>query len=283
MSKIEIKIHALSTETASKLYQFDGKFNVSLHGDITLGDGDKIPHHLYITTSETPKEEGIYIIVNDQLRKTMILHGSLGYFTIDSGHLPIHKGCRKVVATDDKDLQINVSKIHSGLLNKEVIVYNTLSPISPEFQQAWVKAANEGKLIVDAQMEMEEIDEGEEDWLGDNENGEPFWNSKIVTKPKLNSQGYVTILPVKEKTYTQQELNSKIAGALMSGLQYGYAMETNSFEDEVISVYSKLCKIWEVEKMYSRVEILNALNEPYGTGSVNRDEYKSRVIKKLDL
>lgn len=38
-----------------------------------------------------------------------------------------------------------------------------------------------------------------------------------------------------------------------------------------------------VKDNYTREEILEALNDPYGAGSVNRDEYRQRVLTKLGL
>lgn len=37
------------------------------------------------------------------------------------------------------------------------------------------------------------------------------------------------------------------------------------------------------EKQYTKNQITEALNESYGAGSVNRDEYRSRVMEKLGL
>jgi hypothetical protein len=38
------------------------------------------------------------------------------------------------------------------------------------------------------------IDKGEEDWIGDDINGEPFWNQKLEPKKITNSQGLTQIV-----------------------------------------------------------------------------------------
>lgn len=40
---------------------------------------------------------------------------------------------------------------------------------------------------------------------------------------------------------------------------------------------------WQAEKMYSKEQRLKAFSDPFGQGSLERDEYKSRVMDKLDL
>lgn len=198
MSKTNIKVYALPTEKA-----IDGgilqsthqpkewrNYNPPLHGNKIKQVGfenstkEWQPYHLYATTSETPK-------VGDWI----LCAGADG-----DGPITILKytgkelGIAKVVATTDKDLLAkygNDGEIYGKM--KE-----GLPQLSPEFQQAWVREANNGTPIVDAMMEMEDYLTEELALKGS------FTNYR----PKFNPQGFVTILPVKEKMYTREEIVS---------------------------------------------------------------------------
>ena len=108
-----------------------------------------------------------------------------------------YTGCFKIVATTNKELLIDYSGYEYGT-GREYKANVYLPQISPEFQQAWVKAMNNNVPIVDALMEMEEeilyTDDGL-DYKGD-------------LQPKLNEQGYVTILPITEKMYNIKEVEN---------------------------------------------------------------------------
>jgi hypothetical protein len=43
-------------------------------------------------------------------------------------------------------------------------------------------------------FECEMVDKGEEDWIGDDINGEPFWNQKLEPKTITNSQGLTQLV-----------------------------------------------------------------------------------------
>ena len=213
MSKIEIKVHALPTEKAL-IHLINGTYVWNeLH---STAYGCSIPHHLYATTSETPKEGDWFIKDNILYQAVRRPDGVefVGYYTTDFQY--IDKDCRKVVATDDKDLYFQP---------QEMKTWSDNSPeqISPEFQQAWVREANKGTPIVDAMVEMAE----ERHMMGVDIDDNSKINYDIITYPKLNPQGYVTILPVKEKMYTAQELKTYCAAAFIrkdvkGGLAFDY-------------------------------------------------------------
>ena len=217
--KQNVQVHALPTEKASNIRKLQGSNQFQYFDTPVLKYGELAKtHHLYVTTSETPKKGDWVIadyktgftyldgslctdgkIVLVQVTKIVLGNVEHGKQLLFSNGRSTHeiKFCRKVVATDDKDLYSNPTHYDDGTLR----AFHTkalLPQISPEFQQAWVRKANKGTPIVDAIMEMEERGY--------------YWTSTETKRwvenlqPKLNPQGYVTILPVKEKMYSREEL-----------------------------------------------------------------------------
>jgi hypothetical protein len=78
-------------------------------------------------------------------------------------------------------------------LAKEEILYN-------DQKRAWWKQGynkakekyNKAKYPVAFECEM--VDKGEEDWIGDDITGEPFWNEKLEPKTITNSQGQTQLV-----------------------------------------------------------------------------------------
>lgn len=197
--KKDIQVHALPTEKASYnsiLLETDGlgthtkwvinlnpKFNEEVEPYKSIGGTRWNPHCLYITIDAQPKD-GEYCINTFHPNEGLIKAG----VDVSMNYISIRNQYKKVVATTDKELH---KEVWSS--NGRVLMAETQCPqISPEFQRAWVKAANEGKPIVDAVMEFEDKFETIEN------------EYDIVTctdNPKINDKGYVTILPKVEKMY----------------------------------------------------------------------------------
>jgi hypothetical protein len=72
--------------------------------------------------------------------------------------------------------------------------YNICKATYPNFDE-WIEAKeyNKAKALQQPKypvaFECEMIDKGEEDWIGDDITGEPFWNQKLEPKTITNSQG----------------------------------------------------------------------------------------------
>lgn len=194
--KQEIKVYALPTEKASRLHKSENKLFITSTEETGSSDLYKsTPCHLYATTDETLKEGDWAIRLFD-----------LTLFQVNSQSDHNHYDCKKVVATTNKDLKVN-----------------NLPQISPEFQQAWVREANKDTPIVDAMMEMEYTG-GNDGVCGYVDNtvkclcggdGINKCYAKSAIQPKLNPQGYVTILPVKEKMYTREEVIDILVSAFL--------------------------------------------------------------------
>lgn len=210
MSKIQIRIYALPTQKATNsiccqhmrnghnewwISDCEVQREEPIDG-LTINQADCIiPYHLYITTSEIPKQ-GDWFLTDERnhVRENngVPIWSLLKCDNITNGWLESNSRrgegfnpnwSRKVVATDDKDLYFQPYEMKTWSDNSP-------DQISPEFQQAWVREANKGTPIVDAMMEMEN---SYEEWTPDG------IKEFFVQQPKLNDKGFVTILPIKEK------------------------------------------------------------------------------------
>ena len=191
----------------------------------------KIGEFLYVTSDETIKEGDWYIVElfkitgeNDGLHLEQCLSIDDVWVNNTSVDKTRHiNNCRKVVATDNNDLYIkpekpNLSSYMSFSLGIKV------PQLSPEFKQAWVREANKGTPILEALMEFTDLgkdackfDDNHLDSKIENlEHNCLIFGGKcscLKKIPKLNPQGYVTILPVKEKMYPIDALRESFKGA----------------------------------------------------------------------
>ena len=241
MSKIDVRVHALPTNKASHIKFIPKGEYEEIGGKLVKTTIDKYLYvekatefgypstFLYVTTSETPKE-GDWCVGND-------FGENVHKCVVESNCKAIK--CRKVVATDDKSLLKNDCDCGATTYEGCSQCLTGIGKLSPEFQAAWVREMNIGTPIVEALMEMEEFYSfGIDDILTVNKNVYGFSKGSKITvtevkgdiiyfkednvhkkgfhvshlehstslQPKLNPQGYVTILPVKEKMYTKEEI-----------------------------------------------------------------------------
>lgn len=103
----------------------------------------------------------------------------------------------KIIATTEK------------LETSDEVFHNTYKQYLPQpsqsFIEKYVDEYNKGNIITDVMVEY--VDNGEEDWIGDDYNGEPFWNEKIEIKinPKDNT---ITIRKVKDSWSIEEIMNA---------------------------------------------------------------------------
>ncbi len=235
MSKIDVKIHTLSTNKASHIKfipkgeyeEIDGKLvKTTIDKYLYVEEATEFGYpstFLYVTTSETPKD-GDYCIEE--------ISGLFGPY--EEGD--IVQNPRKVVATDDLELH------YKGVFNEHLQrkTFGDVPQLSPEFKQAWVREMNNGTPIVDAMMEMEQF------YIKGNYHNKCSVCNKMFTdtdklgficsecglQPKLNPQGYVTILPVKEKMYNKTEMIAYGKLAFEVGRNFQLTGENNLSEIE---------------------------------------------------
>lgn len=228
MSKQEIRIYALPTNKLSNIFK--------CHNDYFQYDEDKGENY----EKSSIEFYHLYVISNEELKESEISKGE-GYYNMNTNKIHIWgtsnyydiKGKRKILSTDDKDLKSDTrvkcpecnatgfKDFPNSCINcnRTGVVLKSLPLISPEFQQAWVREMNNSTPIVDVIMEMEEIYHPPVISGGLRPIGEiggkelTHFPSSIEYKPKLNPQGYVTILPVKEKMYPLDALRESFKGA----------------------------------------------------------------------
>jgi len=193
----------LPTEKASKIWANSNKslncYNVVLDNEPPR-ESPGTPQHLYILSDDKIKEGDwcIYLGINNRnsihIARTSNdnrrIYHEIGvdpikeYGTIYGGLTPSPHEIKKIIATTDS----NFSSLN-------------LPSIPQSFILKYVNEYNKGNKIEEVIVEY--IDNGEEDWIGDNHNGEPFWNEKIELK--LNPDNTINIKPVKD-SWTRDEV-----------------------------------------------------------------------------
>ena len=168
--------------------------------DDTEDTGKYTPQHLYITSNEQIKEGDWYYTpikrsIEQCIKQRLIVKGGENDITQ-----------LKIIATTDKSIAIEHSILsipqRKGLVNDYPVEKTIIPSPSPEFVQAYIKAYNAGTLITEVMVEYE--DNGEEDWYGDDLNGQPFWNEKWELK--IDKNNCITITRVKD-SWTREELD----------------------------------------------------------------------------
>lgn len=284
--KKDIRIFAIPTKNASCIKfipkgeydEIDGKL-VQTTSDryLYVGEATKFGYpstFLYAITDETIKERD-WVICSDYKGSYYEL-GQVSHIgqpfsfknTLQIGgnsdlHIERHvlDYCRKVVATTNNNISLNLGKEYHESPIRGGQMYTRLCPlpqISPEFQQAWVKSMNDNVPIVDALIEIEEGCQ-----VCDNCNSlySTFGDgikcdvcrkfSKInyvQSKPKINSQGYVTILP------KQEDIEQLLEPFILDNGDL-YCHNTPFLIKKLKAVLNKSI-LPKVEKIYSREEVL---------------------------
>jgi hypothetical protein len=129
------------------------------------------PQHLYILTDEQIQENDwcwCNFKTGSEIRQN--IHGAIGS-TIGSS-LYLKKFAKKIIATTNRSLRTVI---------QERVIECNLPNLTKDSVELCCKVNRMQELFV------EYVDNGEEDWMGDNENGEPFWNSKWELKVSHDS------------------------------------------------------------------------------------------------
>jgi hypothetical protein len=140
--------------------------------------------HLYILSDEEIKEGDLKF---DTFHKEICEVKSLN---------SVSKYDKKIISTTDKSLSIE-----SKLPLSEGRTFIKLPQIPQSFIEYFVEQYNKGNVI--GKVLVEYIDNGEEDWIGDDYHGEPFWNEKIELK--INPDNTINTYIIKD-VFTRQEL-----------------------------------------------------------------------------
>lgn len=151
------------------------------------------PQNLYFLLDEEIKD-GDWFVMNGcivrQCESTNKEPHTIHTVVDSTGSIHHVSVCEKIIATTDTSLTEKIEMLGTG----STYIFNLPQP-SQSFIEKFVEEYNKGNVITEVMVEY--IDEGEEDWFGDDYNGEPFWNEKIVLKvnPKDNT---ITIRKMKD-------------------------------------------------------------------------------------
>lgn len=161
--------------------------------------------HLYFLSEEEEIKEGDWFVMNGcivrQCKSTNKEPHTIHTVVDTTGGIHHVSVCKKIIATTDTYLRLTeIVKEDDSI---EFPYITSLPQPSQSFIEKFVEEYNKVNIITEVRVEY--IDEGEEDWFGDDYNGEPVWNEKIVLKvnPKDNT---ITIRKVKD-SWSSEEVN----------------------------------------------------------------------------
>ena len=151
-----------------------------------------------ILNVEIFKHQHLYIISDDEIKEngTHFYNPHSGQLHISGNHTDYkavnNNGCKKIIATTDTLLKIEINGNRGNLLPDVSFDINLPQP-SQQFIQKYIEEYNKGHIITDVLVEYE--------YLLDDRAVLPYWNLKINTKDNT-----ITIKKLKE-TYTKEELS----------------------------------------------------------------------------
>jgi len=233
----------------------------------------KNPQELYILSNEKIKEGDWYLLIPENHIKQA------------QKDLPVNlREWKKVIATSDSSLKIiDHNNTWDNSNDKK------LSQIPQQFIEHYINEYNKGNVI--SKVFVEVVDNGEEDWVGDDYNGEPFWNEKWEIKLNQNNEISILteeinlttqivreamrivskdiILPkvIKDKLVTRQEKLEDFA------LKHGYVWENTE-----TSARRVLEKFFEYQKQsYSREEVIKLCKNSYHIGAVDYQQSPKNI------
>jgi len=209
MKTMVCQVLLLATNEASRLYKshIDKEKNILGY---TSSDpyymqnfgGNTQNQHLYFVNNNEPNiEDWVYVNCSEaQIEEIRQIVGKANDQFLFDDESQIHKDyCKKIEATIDSSIKI-FGGYGSGETHDEAAIYESLPQIPETFIQAYIKAYNEGNPITEVQIELE--DNGEEEWFGDNYNGQPGWLEKWEVKTRKDNT--VIIHPI--KTYSRSDV-----------------------------------------------------------------------------
>lgn len=181
--------------------------------------------HLYILSDEKIKE-GDWCYKKD-------LKGNI--FKWINTENDWYKDAKKIIATNNNKISMNLGKEKwiAPTNSSYDQVYIRLSPFpqpSKQFIEYYIYEYNKGNIITEVEVEYE--DNGEEGWIGDNYNGEPFWNEKLELK--VNPDNTINIYPIKN-SWNREEFEIAIRETWRVACSDTYKALSPELEDEWVN------------------------------------------------
>lgn len=198
-----------------KTYQMNGNSQMSY------------AQHLYFLSDDEIKE-GDWFIRNTEIHQCYKVHyDKITDIEFKTKKDSVYQGkntfwnkeyCKKIIATTD-DLVYTKQNGHLG----QAIIH--IPQPSTSFIEKYVEAYNAGNPIIEVMVEY--VDEGREEWVGSNEDGEPVWFEKMV--PYVNHKdNTITIKRVKD-SWNREEVIALIKEAHNRG--YSLCLGTSDLID----------------------------------------------------
>ncbi len=142
-------------------------------------------HHLYILSDDKIEENNYYFDGN------MIQIADKSANRDPKWYL---RNAKKVIATTDI--------ICIGKESSKIGDYKYLPQPSQSFINKYIEKYNKGEIITEVMVEF--VDNGEEEWMGDDYNGGPFWNEKIELK--INSKDNTITIKTTKDSWNREEV-----------------------------------------------------------------------------
>ncbi len=213
------KVVMLATNEKAKLY-------LTTTGKLCICSNEIVSHgakgtnqHLYILSNENIKEGDWYIDDTDIIRQSI---------TSDKKYWDNRKDYGKIIATTDNSLVIR----YDGTTSISENWNKSLPQPSNSFIEKYIERYNSGAIITDVMVEYKDI--GGEEWSGDAEHGEPFWNEilRLKVNPKDNT---ITIKSVKDSWNREEvkELIYKFNMAISKGEIYSTSLLNKWIENNL--------------------------------------------------
>jgi hypothetical protein len=206
--KRKCKVIMLPTEKATNALKgyLDGSFLFNYQKEYTTIDAEKGftgYYHLYILSDDKPKVDDWCINLNSPHKHKELCRID-NQIELEQHVNRTGNNCKKIIATTDQTLEMKrdiIGGFETGI---------AFSQPSDSFVKKFIEVYNSNNPITEVMVEY--VDNGEEDWFGDDYTGEPFWNEKLELKvnPKDNT---LAITKIKD-SWSKEEVSQLLANFL---------------------------------------------------------------------
>ena len=217
--------------------------------------GQLIHTHITDNYKKLYKPQAIYILSNEKIEVgDWVVHGLLPLIyqvNKDNYEASVHNKSKKIIATTDSSL---FGPFEEPLPKG---VTNPIPKPSEDFIKVFVEEYNKGNIIEWVDVEYSEY---------------KFEEFQNMTESNITNK-------ITDEYYRYSEDDQCFEHWYYASIKW-----INSLLGLKLKVNSKNeISIRKIKETWSRDEILNALNNPFGQGSVNRDEFRARVLSELGL
>ena len=202
---------------------------------------------LYNSNDYIGINQHLYIISDDKIKKDDWCIDSNGIIFQHKNHFPISIGQRKIIATTNTLLKIEINGNRGDLLPDVSFDINLPQP-SQQFIQKYIEEYNKGNVITDVLVEYE--------YLLDDMVVLPYWKLKVNAKDNT-----ITIKKVKEN-FTKNEVISLCDDAYKVGYGTAVCEETNQGKEVSFKEWLSTSVLdTKPNKIYTKDEVIRLLEK----------------------